>query len=67
MAHGVVGSARVVAFGVSSATGAAGVVGQRLADGLARCGGPVRRRAAGGLREPPGAADPEGTPDPGTR
>jgi membrane-associated phospholipid phosphatase len=33
------------------AAGAAGVVAQRLADGLARCGGPVRRRAAGGLRE----------------
>ena len=33
------------------AADAAGVVAQRLADGLARRGGPVRRRAAGGLRE----------------
>ncbi len=33
------------------ADGAAGVVAQRLADRLARRGGPVRRRAAGGLRE----------------
>jgi membrane-associated phospholipid phosphatase len=33
------------------AAGAAGVAVQRLADGLARRGGPARRRAAGGLRE----------------
>jgi len=33
------------------AVGAAGAVAQRLADGLARSGGPVRRRAAEGLRE----------------
>jgi len=33
------------------AAGAAGVAAQRLADGLARRGGPARRRAAGGLRE----------------
>jgi membrane-associated phospholipid phosphatase len=33
------------------AADAAGVVAQRLADGLARRDGPVRQRAAGGLRE----------------
>ncbi len=33
------------------AASAAGVAGQQLADRLARRGGPVRRRAAGGLRE----------------
>jgi membrane-associated phospholipid phosphatase len=33
------------------AAGAVGVVAQRLADELAQSGGPVRRRAAGGLRE----------------
>ena len=33
------------------AADAAGIVTQRLADGLARRGGPVRRRAVGGLRE----------------
>jgi membrane-associated phospholipid phosphatase len=35
----------------SRAAGATGAVAQRLADGLARGDGPVRRRAAGGLRE----------------
>ena len=33
------------------AAGAAGVVAQRLADQLARRGGPVRQRPASGLRE----------------
>jgi hypothetical protein len=33
------------------AADAAGAVAQRLADGLARRDGPVRQRAAGGLRE----------------